>query len=490
MSYQNSTSQLMDVAMRIRDMRDILGYSMQKMAELTEVSEETYRMYESGAMDLPFTFLHKCAKAFGVEITVLLEGHSARLSGYTVTRRGKGLVTAAEDGITIQDMAPMFRKKLATPYWVTYQYSPELQNQPIHTTTHAGQEFDLVIKGSMKIRVGDREEILHEGDSIFYKSSTPHGMIAIDGQACTFLSMIMASDTTDQPMYIDHSPKGVVTRELLCSKFIHAEEDDKGALKKITFDGADEYNFAFDTVDAIARREPDKLAMVHIANDMTERKFTFKDIKDASSQSANYFKSLGIKRGDKVMLVLKRHYQFWFAILGLHKLGAVAIPATNQLVEKDFTYRFQAAEVNAILCTADGDTAHQVELGEQVSGMKLTKILVGGSREGWHDYDQEFPLFSRRYERASDAPCGNDPMLMFFTSGTTGYPKIAMHSYKYALGHFVTAKYWHMCERDGLHFTISETGWGKALGASSTASGCARVRCSSMTSTASTRRRS
>ena len=463
MSNQNSANQLMDIAMRIRDMREILGYSMQKMAELTEVSEDTYHVYESGTVDLPFTFLHKCAKVFGVEITVLLEGHSARLSGYTVTRRGKGLVTAAEDGITIQDMAPMFRKKLATPYWVTYRYSPELQNKPIHTTTHAGQEFDLVIKGSMKIRVGDREEILHEGDSIFYKSSTPHGMIAVDGQECTFLAMVMASETTDQPMYIDHSPTGVVTRELLCSKFIHAEEDEKGALKKMTFDGADEYNFAFDTVDAIARREPDKLAMVHIANDMTERKFSFKDIKDASSQSANYFKSLGIKRGDRVMLVLKRHYQFWFAILGLHKLGAVAIPATNQLVEKDFTYRFQAAEVNAILCTADGDTAHQVELAEQVSGMKLTKILVGGSREGWHDYDQEFPLFSRRYERAADAPCGEDPMLMFFTSGTTGYPKIAMHSYKYALGHFVTAKYWHLCERDGLHFTISETGWGKAL---------------------------
>jgi acetyl-CoA synthetase len=182
MSNQNSTNQLMDIAMRIRDMREILGYSMQKMAELTEVSEDTYHLYESGTVDLPFTFLHKCAKVFGVEITVLLEGHSARLSGYTVTRRGKGLVTAAEDGITIQDMAPMFRKKLATPYWVTYQYSPELQNLPIHTTTHAGQEFDLVIKGSLKIRVGDREEILHEGDSIFYKSSTPHGMIAVDGQ--------------------------------------------------------------------------------------------------------------------------------------------------------------------------------------------------------------------------------------------------------------------------------------------------------------------
>ena len=460
MTNQSTANQLMDIAMRIRDMREILGYSMQKMAELTEVSSEMYKLYESGTVDQPFTFLHKCAKIFGVEITVLLEGDGARLAGYTVTRRGKGLVTASEDGITIQDMAPMFRRKLATPYWVTYEYDEKLQNQPIHTTTHAGQEFDLVIKGSMRIRIGDREEVLREGDSIFYKSSTPHGMIAIDGKDCVFLAMIMVSDTTDQRLFIGQSKKNDPSKKLLCEKFIQTEEDEFGALVNTSFSGAEEYNFAFDTVDAIARRSPDKLAMVHIANDMTERKFTFKNIKDASSQSANYFKSLGIKRGDRVMLVLKRHYQFWFAILGLHKLGAIAIPATNQLVTHDFVYRFQAADVNAILCTADGDTAHQVELAEAEAGMNITKIMVGGKRDGWHDYDQEYSLFSRRYERASDAPCGSDPMLMLFTSGTTGYPKMAMHSYKYALGHYVTSKYWHMCERDGLHFTISETGWG------------------------------
>ncbi|MBO5891341.1 MAG: AMP-binding protein [Oscillospiraceae bacterium] len=459
----NSSTQLMDIATRISGMREILGYSMQKMAELTEVKEELYHQYESGLVDLPFTFLHKCAKVFGVEITVLLEGRSAKLSGYTVTRRGKGLVTASEDGITIQDMAPMFRKKLATPYWVTYQYSAELQNKPIHTTTHAGQEFNLVIKGAMRIKVGDHEEVLREGDSIFYKSSTPHGMIAIDGQDCVFLSMIMASDTTDKPLYIGQSRKGAPEQPLLCHKFVNAQEDENGVLEGISFADTESYNFAFDTVDAIARREPEKLAMVHVANDMTERRFTFKDMKDASSQSANYFKSLGIKRGDRVMLVLKRHYQFWFAILGLHKLGAVAIPATNQLMEHDFVYRFQAADVSAVLCTADGNTAEQIELAEKAAGMSLTKILVGGSREGWHDYNEEYQLFSRRYSRTEDAPCGSDPMLMLFTSGTTGYPKMATHSYKYALGHYVTAKYWHLCERDGLHFTISETGWGKAL---------------------------
>jgi len=457
------TNQLQRIALRIRELRQILGYTASQMAALTELDEEAYLSYESGTVDLPFTFMHKFAKACGIELTDILEGHSAKLSGYTVTRKGEGLVTASEDGIIIQDMAPLFRKKLATPYWVTYKYSEELQKLPINTVTHAGQEFDLVVKGSMRIRIGEHEEVLHEGDSVFFKSSTPHGMIAVGGEDCLFLAMIMSSDSTDQPMFIGGNESTAPRTPLLCEKFIKTEEDENGALVEVKFNNEDEYNFAFDTVDEIARKSPDKLAMIHVANDMTERRFTFKDIKDASSQSANYFKSLGIKRGDRVMLVLKRHYQFWFAILGLHKLGAIAIPATNQLLEHDFTYRFKAAGVSAILCTADGDTAHQAELAEQCSGLSLKKIIVGGEREGWHNFDSEYVLFSRRYVREPDAPCGNDPMLMLFTSGTTGYPKMAMHSYKYALGHYVTAKYWHLCQQDGLHFTISETGWGKAL---------------------------
>jgi len=463
MTNQTDVNQLEKVALRIREMRQIMGYTQAQMAELTEISEALYCSYETGKIDLPFTFIHKCAKAYGIEITDLLEGHSAKLSGYTVTRRGEGLTTAEEDGITIQALASQFRQKLATPYWVTYRYSEELQNQPIHTVTHAGQEFDMVIKGSLRFRVGEHEEILREGDSIFFKSSTPHGMIAIDGQDCVFLSVVMASDVTDQPMEIGARQKSSAKESLLCEKFIQPTEDENGVLVDISYTDEDKYNFAFDTVDEIARKEPDKLAMVHVANDMTERRFTFKDIKDASSQTANYFKSLGIKRGDRVLLVLKRHYQFWFSILALHKIGAIAIPATNQLVEHDFAYRFKAAGASAIVCTADGDTAHQVELAEQSLGISLTKILVGGTREGWRDYNSEYSLFSRRYVRTEDAPAGNDPMLMLFTSGTTGYPKMAMHSYKYALGHFVTAKYWHLCHKDGLHFTISETGWGKAL---------------------------
>ena len=150
-------------------------------------------------------------------------------------------------------------------------------------------------------------------------------------------------------------------------------------------------------------------------------------------------------------------------MLGLNKLGAVAIPATNQLQEHDFSYRFKAAGVKAIICTADGDTAHQADIAEKDYGEPLIKMIVNGEREGWRSVDEEYKLYSTHYERTADAPCGDDLMLMFFTSGTSGYPKIAAHSYKYALGHFHTAKYWHNVDPDGLHFTISDTGWAKAM---------------------------
>ena len=150
-------------------------------------------------------------------------------------------------------------------------------------------------------------------------------------------------------------------------------------------------------------------------------------------------------------------------MLGLHKLGAIAIPATNQLQEHDFEYRFNAAGVSAILCTADGNTAEQADLAALKSETLKTKIMVGGKREGWHDFNEEYNLFSGKFERTEESPCGEDPMIMLFTSGTTGYPKIATQSYRYALGHFITAKYWHGVFRDGIHFTISDTGWGKAL---------------------------
>ena len=459
-----STDKLKEVAKRIREMREICDITEADMAKKTEVSLEDYRAYENGELDFPFTFIHKCSLAFGIGITDLLEGQSAHLSSYTVTRKGQGQETAKEDGIEIQNLAPLFRKKIAEPYWVRYEYSEELQNKPIHLTKHSGQEFDFVMSGRLKVQIGENVEYLSEGDSIYYNSSTPHGMIAVDGRDCLFVAVVLPGEDVKENVIRDtivsaHSGN----KEYVSSKFVECTEAENGALQKIEFKNEDKFNFAFDIVDEIAKKAPEKLAMLHIDKHKVERRFTFNDMKRASNQCANYFKSLGIKKGDRVMLVLKRHYQFWFAMLGLNKLGAVAIPATNQLQEHDFSYRFKAAGVKAIICTADGDTAHQADIAEKDYGKPLIKMIVNGEREGWRSFDEEYRLYSTHYERTADAPCGDDLMLMFFTSGTSGYPKIAAHSYKYALGHFHTAKYWHNVDPDGLHFTISDTGWAKAM---------------------------
>ncbi len=456
-------TQLMEVAFRIREMRGICGFTEMEMARKTDTTPEEYRAYEAGMVDLPFTFIHKCSLAFGIGITDLLEGHSAHLSSYTVTRRGEGQQTAKEPGIEISNLAPFFRNKLAEPYYVTYDYDEAQQHMPIHLTTHSGQEFDIVLSGQLKVQVGEHTEILGEGDSILYNSSTPHGMIAVGGGKCVFCAVVVSGEKTDEKSVRQSIVQARSSEDYVCKRFFDAREDERGVLQSLAFPHADQFNFAFDCVDAIAAKYPDKLAMLHLDRDKVERRFTFEDMSRASGRAANYFKALGIKRGDRVMLVLKRHYQFWFAILGLHKLGAVAVPATNQLQEHDFTYRFNAAEISAIVCTGDGDTARQVELAEKDSPSLRLKIMAGGSREGWHSFDEEYPVYRSKYERAPGAPCGDDLMLMFFTSGTTGYPKIAAHTYKYALGHYVTAKYWHCVHADGLHFTISETGWGKAL---------------------------
>ncbi len=253
------------------------------------------------------------------------------------------------------------------------------------------------------------------------------------------------------------------TSELICSNFISVSEDENGCFKSLKFLNEDKFNFAFDVMDALAEKSGDKLAMIHIASDLTERRFTFKELMEETNRTANYFTSLGIKKGDKVMLVLKRHYQFWFSILALHKIGAVAIPATNQLRESDFVYRFDCAEISAIVCTANDGTVEQVDKAVEKSNTVKTRIIVDGTREGWKDFNNEYKSFSTDFERTSDSPCGEDDMIMFFTSGTTGYPKIAAHSHKYPLGHFITAKYWHDIKPNGIHLTVSETGWGKAL---------------------------
>jgi len=461
---ENLNKRLKEVAARIKEMREIAGYSEAEMAEKTDVAVEEYLQYEKGEADFPFTFIHKCAKAFSIDMTDLLEGKSARLSSYAVTRKGEGKITSKKVGIEINNLAPLFRQKLAEPYLAKYEYKPELQDKPIETMTHTGHEFDFVLSGKLKVRIGDNTEILSEGDSIYYRSSAPHGMIAVDGQDCTFLAVVVAGDDTGDAAIEKAFHSAVKSEyELVVKEFIETVEDDEGVLQSISFKNEDRFNFAFDVVDAVADKYPDKLAMLHISRDKTERRFTYNDIKKESARAANYFRSLGIDKGDRVMLVLKRHYQFWICALALHKLGAVIIPATNQLVEHDFDYRFNAAGVKAILCTADGKTSDHVDKAAEKYSELALKIMVNGEKEGWHCFDKEYKLFRSIFEREADTACGDDTMLMFFTSGTTGYPKIAAHSYKYALGHFITAKYWHAIEPTDLHLTISDTGWGKAL---------------------------
>ena len=463
MKTETAKGQLLEIAERIRDMREIMGYSEAEMAEKTEVSLALFKAYESGEVDLPFTFIHKCALAFGIDITDLLEGRSSTLTSYTVTRKGMGQQTAKEAGIDIMNMAPKFKNKLAEPYWVRYEYSDELQHQPIHLTKHSGQEFDLVLSGALMVQVGSNKEVLHEGDSIYYNSSTPHGMIAVEGKDCVFCAVVMnGEDSEEYSMKTSIAPIPS-SRKLLCEKFVECKEDENGVLQSVEFKNTDSFNFGFDVVDAIAEKYPEKLAMIHLDKNKVERRFTFLDIKKESARCANYFLSLGIKKGDKVMLVLKRHYQFWFAMIALHKIGAIAIPATYQLREHDFVYRFNAAGVSAILCTSDGDCADIVDRVQGECPTLNLKVLVGGKKEGWRDFDAEYGFFKSSFRRTPDTPSGDEPALMFFSSGTTGNPKMVEHKHTYGLGHFLTARYWHNCEPDGLHFTISDTGWGKSL---------------------------
>ena len=460
---------IQEMAARIRELREIEGLTTAVMAEKTGVSVEEYVRCEAGKSDLNFAFIYRCAQALNVNVTDIIEGYSPKLKSFTVTRRGQGQQIAQAHGMTYYNLAYAFQNRIAEPLYVRSVYDPAAQQQDIELTSHDGQELDLVVEGQLMVQIGEHREVLGPGDSIYFDSETPHGMIAVGGQDCVFYAIVL--NPTGEPIPELTPTKAIVdlpaaTRDdsgRIYKNFIDVVENENGTPTSITFKNTDKFNFAFDLVDELADKQPEKLAMLHVSRDHTERRFTFKDMKRASNQCANYFKSLGIKKGDRVMLILKRHYQFWFAMLGLNKLGAVAIPAPNQLLEHDLEYRFNAAGVTAVLCTADGDVAAQVDMAVAKCPTVQHKLIVNGTREGWRAFDEEYTLYSTHYKRTADAPGGDDRMLMFFTSGTTGYPKIAAHNYKYALGHFHTARYWHNVDPDGLHFTISDTGWAKAM---------------------------
>lgn len=236
--------------------------------------------------------------------------------------------------------------------------------------------------------------------------------------------------------------------------------DEHGALTSLSLNYPDNFNFGYDVVDAVAEITPEKTALVWCNTENEEHVFSFSDVKKYSSRMANVFKSAGIKRGDRVMLVLKRHYEYWFAVVALHKLGAVAIPATHMLTVSDYVYRIRMSNVNAVVCTPQNNVPEKLMSAVKEAGADCTLWCIKKDIPGFRNLTAETEAAGDAFER--EATAVTDPMLLYFTSGTTGHPKGVIHDFSYPLAHIVTAKYWQQAEEDGLHFTVAETGWAKA----------------------------
>lgn len=225
------------------------------------------------------------------------------------------------------------------------------------------------------------------------------------------------------------------------------------------------FNFAYDIVDRYASLAPEKRALVWCDDLGGEKIFNFKEISEKSKQTANYLVKHGIKKGDTVMLILRRRYEFWYFILALHRIGAIAVPATNQLLTKDIEYRTNAAQIKMIVSYDDEPVQERIEAAMPVSPSVKELVTVGKAREGWQTFYDELDSLSKEFDRPAgeNATHNEDIMLLYFTSGTSGNPKMVEHNFAYPLGHIVTAKYWQNVIDDGLHLTVAETGWAKSV---------------------------
>ena len=241
-------------------------------------------------------------------------------------------------------------------------------------------------------------------------------------------------------------------------RYVRETFDENGLLKHLDIDCPDDFNFGYDIVDDIAVNDPQRLAMVWEHENGECRKFTFADIKRLSDKTCNYLSSKGIGKGDFVMLVLKHSYQFWFICVALHKMGAIAVPATFMLKPHDIEYRIDAAGLKAAIVTDDDDIVESFEGADNIDKLAC-RFIVNGHRDGWLDFDREMEECSEVWERVPTK--STDRFLMYFTSGTSGNPKMAVHDYSYPLGHILLAKHWQQVEPDGLHWTVADTGWAK-----------------------------
>lgn len=236
--------------------------------------------------------------------------------------------------------------------------------------------------------------------------------------------------------------------------------DENGRLQKLTLEYPDNFNFGYDVVDKIADETPEKRALVWCNVEGEEHIFSFADIKKYSNQMANVFRSAGIGHGDRVILILKRHYEYWFAAVALHKLGAVMIPATHMLTVSDFVYRIKSSKAKAIVCTTQNEVPEKITAALKEADMTAKLWCVQKDADGFENLTEAMREAPEKFERVQIL--ATDPMMLYFTSGTTGYPKGVIHEHSYPLAHIVTAKYWHQAEDNGLHFTVAETGWAKA----------------------------
>jgi len=458
-------NQLQQVGRRIREARTVLDISVAEMAKLHHMTEEEYLRYENGEADPSFMFLFRCANRFGMDPGALATGESPKLSFYTLTRAGTGLnIRPRRAGFEYLHQAAHLKNRLAEPFIVTAPFVSE--DEEIHLTTHPGQEFDYILKGTLRCRFEDKTEVLHAGDSVFYDSGHPHGMVAADGEECVFLVVVIKNGTGEAEAPVEwKKTTGTMVqrpeRDFLYKRFMEETLDEKGLLKAVKFHIPENFNFAYDVIDELAKKNPEKRAMLWISEKHEVREFTFRDFSEMSARAANYFTSLGVRKGDMIMLVLKRHWQFWVALLALHRIGAVAIPATSQLLTKDYVYRFKSAKVKGIVCTAEDGVPGYVEEAEKEYGTLKVRILANGEREGWRTFEKEIGFYSDRFERLPDQKA-SDPMLMYFSSGTSGYPKMVLHAFSYPIGHIVTARWWHNVDPDGMHLSIADTGWAKA----------------------------
>ena len=251
----------------------------------------------------------------------------------------------------------------------------------------------------------------------------------------------------------------MIERFLKQTTFVSQEDYEKN----LEFIIPEHFNFAYDVMDQWAEQKPEKLALLWTNDEGECIRFSFKDLKEQSDRAAAYFQQLGIGKGDMVMLILKRRYEFWISMLALHKIGAVAIPATHMLTTHDIVYRNNRASVKAIICAGEEYIMQQVEGSKAESPTLKTLVSIGPKQaEGFHDWHKEWndaPAFVRPTEKNDN----DDTMLMYFTSGTSGEPKMVAHDFLYAMGHLTTGVYWHNLGEDSIHLTVADTGWGKAV---------------------------